>query len=264
LGAGRAPAERQLLFLVLAVAAMVSLVQVPYPHGVYLLYAAPAIVLAVVYLAAMQERRTAPLHACFFAFYFLFAVVWIRGGLAPTFGARYLPCEQDHLLHIERGGLLVDADVATVYNPLIPEIQTRTGPDDFIYAAPDCPEVYFFSGRKNPTRTFYDCFDDDYQQPERNKRILDLLDQRGIDVVVLRGLTQFSQGLPPDLRRQIAARYPNDFCFRMPGAAAPLIELRWRDGKVRPQASARPRAYGGLAQGRPSGLRDSRPAFPGR
>ncbi len=246
--------QRQMLFLMLAMGAMVSLVQVPYPQGVYLLYAAPAIILALCFVLAGQGWRAKALGACFFGFYFLFALCWVRGGYPCSYAVNYVPLERDSLLEMKRGGLLTDEVAAKLYNILIGEIRKRTAPGDFIYAAPDCPEVYFLSGRKNPTRTFYDFFDEDYGDRRRSQRILKLLEQRRVNVVVLRGYTEFSQAVSPDLRRAIAARYPYVLNFRLPGAQrAPLLELRWRKVQARSEDLVRPSPRGGSAPDHRSG-----------
>jgi hypothetical protein len=65
--------------------------------------------------------------------------------------SRYNQRVQTATLDLPRsGGLRVTADSAEMYQKLIPLIQRRAV-DRMIYAAPDCPEVYFLAGYKNPT-----------------------------------------------------------------------------------------------------------------
>ena len=59
-----APKRRLELFLLLAVAALGSLVQYPYSHGIYFCYAAPLVILAAVALVTSTPAAPKLLHLC--------------------------------------------------------------------------------------------------------------------------------------------------------------------------------------------------------
>jgi hypothetical protein len=206
---------RQRLFLLVAVASLVSLVQFPYAFGIYFCYAAPLVVLA---LAAVVGARPAPrlLHLCVLVFYLAFALLWLNPGYIRGIGLRYIPDGQTARLALERGGLLVYEDRKLEYERLITLVRQHAG--DFIYAAPDAPEIYFLSARRNPTRTIYDIFD----QPEgRTARILGLLDAHDVKVAVIHSKPEFSPPLDPELARGLTARFP--FAQQVG-----RFEVRWR------------------------------------
>jgi hypothetical protein len=57
------------------------------------------------------------------------------------------------------GGLRVSEISATGYAELITFVKNLAGGKP-ILAAPDCPEIYFLSGAKNPTPVLYDSLED--------------------------------------------------------------------------------------------------------
>jgi hypothetical protein len=75
----------------------------------------------------------------------------------------------------------------------------------FIYATPDCPEVYFLTGFRNPTRTVFDLFDDPVN---RTSRILGLLERDSVNLVVLNSRPGHSPPVPRDLAEGFAERFP--------------------------------------------------------
>jgi hypothetical protein len=105
-----------------------------------------------------------------------------------------------------------------IYKRLIPLIQQHAGAGE-IYAAPDCPEVYFLSGYRNPTPALFDFFEDDYGSSES---VLGLVDSRPIRVVVLNGDPSFSESLPADVREALISRFPES-------ERIGDFEVLWRD-----------------------------------
>ncbi len=107
------------------------------------------------------------------------------------------------------------------YERLIPLVQQHAA-GGYIYAAPDCPKVYFLSGLRNPTRTLFDFFDN---AMGRTERILNAIEAHQVKVVVIRNdrriLRQFSPSLPPDLAGALQQRFPNS-------ATVAWFEVRWR------------------------------------
>ncbi len=208
-GSERPPSRRLQLFLILSMAAMTSLVQFPFVHGIYFCYTAPWVVLAMLFLVAEEPRLPRRLLVVVLGFYLAFAVVWLNRGFPPRLGVEYTRVEQTTPMGLERGGLRISAPKASLYAWLIDEVRARSADGAFIYAAPDCPEVYFLSGRRNPTRTFYDFLEPDAGDPEgRVRRILALLEEHAVEVVVLHWRPEFSAGIDRRLAAEIFARYP--------------------------------------------------------
>lgn len=224
--------RRQSFFVVLATATMVSIVQFPYHVGLYFIYVAPLVALAWLFLVDAQTAGDRPvprrLHLVAMAFYFLFALVWLDFGRVQVHGFMFDPRQTSAYLDIDRGGLWVEPEKAEIYERLVREIRKRSGEDDYIYAAPDSPEVYFLSGRRNPTPTFVDFLDRDYGTPGRTERLLALLDERGIDLVVLYWNPALS-AMPPDLAAAVLERFPHRL------ALYPLFTLHWRERTAIPK-----------------------------
>jgi len=95
-------------------------------------------------------------------------------------GIRYVPDNQTELLDIDRGGIRVSSFDDSQYEQLVAALRAHAK-GEFTYAAPDCPEVYFLSGLRNPTRTLYDFLDD---AAGRAGRVLEALERYHVNVVL--------------------------------------------------------------------------------
>lgn len=232
-GAWSDPRARQRGFVVVAMAALVSLVQVPLSYESYFFYAAPMAALAV--LAVVGAQRFAPrgVHLVVAGFYLAYAVVWLHSSHVYNLGTRYTPLDRLTTLNVPRGGIRVRETTAATYEALVREVQAHSAEGSSIYAATDCPEVYFLSDRRNPTRTFFDVFDEDWGATRRTRRILRLLEERGVEVVVASHRVEFSGDIPPDLEAELVLRYPNRKHignFRdSEQRRLPLFTVLWRD-----------------------------------
>ena len=141
----------------------------------------------------------------------------VPGSQAAFARARSRGDSENYALGFARGGLSVDDESGRVYERLCEVVEFRAGDNDFIYATPDCPEVYLLTGRRNPTRTFYDFFD---EQDGRVDRIMDVIEEKQIQVIVLNTRAAFSR-MDESLRGQLTEEFPiaervGDF------------EVRWR------------------------------------
>lgn len=200
------PARRQQTFLLGAAAALVGLVQYPFAAPIYFCYDAPLMILAAVYVVASQPRPLRKLGVGVLAFYLIFAAGWLNVGDVFSLGHVRWPYDSSHTLDLGRAGIRMPEEEVRVYQSLVEEVRRRSLPGSHIYAAPDCPEVYFLSDRRNPTRTMYDLFDDPIDRIERIRR---QLQEKEVDVVVIRLQPDFSKPMDADLQRWIKARYPH-------------------------------------------------------
>lgn len=211
------------LFLLLAVAALCSLIEYPFSAPIYFCYVAPLAIMAVVALigALPADRPSAPaILASLVAFYTLFAVLRVTPSFLYHMGERYEPDRQTTRLDLARaGGLRIASQEAGLYEQLVSVMRLHAGSSAYAYAAPDCPEVYFLSGMRNPTRTLFDFFDD-----SRNKtgRIMQTLQTDQVNVVVISNMPAFSGRLMPSLVEALTVAYPN-------AAQVGKFEVRWRE-----------------------------------
>lgn len=210
--------RQQQIMLLIGVMGLVSLVQFPFSTPVYFCYVAPLAILAATFLAGSIERPPRLALGSLVGFYVLFAVLW----LTPRFNLKPLdevsPGMKTQRLTLARAGnLLVDSSDAKLYEMLIPSIQSHAE-GDFIYAAPDCPEVYFLAGLKNPTRTIFEFRDD---SAGRTDKILLTLKSHEVNVVAINRKPRFSHTLEPGLVEALDKLYPNS-------EEVGHFQLRWK------------------------------------
>jgi hypothetical protein len=196
---------QQRIMLMISLAAVCSLVQFPFSWVTYFCYTAPLTLLAVV--AAVSARRNPPgklILGALLCFYLGFGV------LVMVARHVYNPDLQPEALQALRlpraGGLKVDVTSAyvdattTFYEELIPFLQAHS-PNGLMYAGNDCPDLYFLSGLKNPTR-------DDSGAPTSD--VLKALRSGDLQLVVINDKTFFAGGVTlPELREEIALRLHN-------------------------------------------------------
>lgn len=205
-------------FVASAVAATWALVQFPFAAPIYFCYTAPLVVLAgfAVSRAVLPGRGAGTVLVGAFAL--LFAVRWLNPGFIYRMGIEYVADDQRVPLALPRGGLRVSVTDAVRYRALVRELRAHAR-GSWVYATPDCPEVYFLSGLDNPTRTIFDFLDD---PAGRTPRILAALRARDVRAVVLERHPSFSPAAP-GLVAALAAAYPH-------ARDIDGFQLRWADG----------------------------------
>ena len=149
--AGISISRQQEVVLLMSVAAVCGLIQLPFAVGIYFCYVAPLVALALLALFSTAERPSRFLLGSVLVFYLAFVVFLVAPGFIYIMGNYYQPNPQTQRLNLARaGGLRVDPEEAKQYEQLIPVVQEHAAGNSFIYAGPDCPEVYFLSGKQNP------------------------------------------------------------------------------------------------------------------
>jgi hypothetical protein len=190
--------SRQRTMLLVALAAVCSLVQYPFPYVTYFFYTAPLTLLAVV--AAVGSRRGIahrPMLAVLLV-YFLglgaFAMV-TRHEYNPDLRFADL-----HTIPLPRAGGLKEDATTVQYDELIPFLQAHSS-NGLLYAGNDCPELYFLSGLTNPTR-------DDTGAPVGD--VLAALQSGRLGLVAINDQSFFaSAAASPELRAAAASLLPH-------------------------------------------------------
>ena len=198
------PLLRSRTMVVFCIAALCNLIQFPYFVPNYFCYVAPLVALAAVALVRYLRPATALIPAAVVAFFIAFAVVRMNDSTLYTIGISVQPYLRTMPLGLVRGGIDVPVVHAEAYRQLIPLLRSRAR-GGYTWASPDCPEIYFLSGLKNPTRSLFDFFDD---TTGRTDRVLQALERHGVTVVVLNARAAFSSTLTDDLVAAIEKRYP--------------------------------------------------------
>jgi hypothetical protein len=206
LAQGRTRTPPLALALVLCVLATGTLVQFPFSLPQYFQYVAPLVILAVF---ALAPRPGAAVVA---AGFLLFAIV----RLEPTLGGRDI--YDTAQLDLPRGGPKVAPNINARYRQLRTLVRAHAQ-GDYIYAGPNSPQVYFFTGFRNPTPTLYEFFDD---TAGRNARVLHAIDARHVTAVVINNKVDSTSGpIDPLLRQALDDRFPL-------AQTVDNYEVRWR------------------------------------
>ena len=209
---------QQPFMLLLCLTATWTLVQIPFAASIYFCFVAPILALTVLAFFSMIPGIPKFVLGALLCFYLLFAVLRTVPGFIYRLGFNYYPDIQTTPFDLPRAGRLrINADDAQLYERLIPLIQEHAN-GEYTYAAPDCPEVYFLSGLRNPTRTLFDYFDDPVNH---SQRVLSTMEQNRVNVVAILEKPPFSPPLAPDLKAALVERFPNS-------STVGRFEVRWR------------------------------------
>ncbi|HWZ84992.1 MAG TPA: hypothetical protein VN032_02255, partial [Thermoanaerobaculia bacterium] len=192
---------RQGIFLLMAVTALMSLVQFPFSAPIYFCYVAPLAGVTLAAIALADGRAPRLLHLCVLVFYVLFGVVRMNPSYVFALGRYAKPYVAQTPLGLPRGGLRVPAADARVYRAVVAAVEQKAGGGG-MWAGPDCPEVYFLSGRRNPTREFFDFLGG---PPEPPAAFVERLERGGVRAVVINRSPDFSPPLSPELSALLIA-----------------------------------------------------------
>lgn len=191
--------RQQQVMLLLAVAAVCSLVQFPFAAPIYFCYFAPTLALAVGAIVSMKGRPGNPaLLMCVLALYTLFAVGKVTPGVIyDNAGFKSAPVEKR--LGLPRaGGLAIEH--TQFYEAAYRTVMEHAG-NGIVLATPDCPDVYFLTGLRNPLNN------DNALPPQQ---ILNTIRNNALRVIVINPNALFSRAsVTPEVIDAVAAQFPN-------------------------------------------------------
>jgi hypothetical protein len=210
--------ERQKLFLVLSLSATTNLIQFPFTTASYYCYVAPFVFLSAAALFSYLQTPPKIVLAALLSFCIFYIVFVVTPGFVMNMGQQYRPDNQIARLEIPRaGGLRVDPSYARTYDDL-GAIIGQHARGEYIYAAPNCPEVYFLNGFRDPTATLFRANRDSFQQ---NRAILAALHNHDVNLIVINRNPVFSGPVSTDLMSVLELEFPQR-------AAAGEFEVRWK------------------------------------
>ncbi|MBZ5628338.1 MAG: glycosyltransferase family 39 protein [Acidobacteriia bacterium] len=203
--------------LVLCVLAACVLIQFPFSAIIYFCYVAPLVMFALIGVLRLLPRMPHPMIAgTLLAFYCLHAILLcVPTGL--RFKAYVYAPESMLPLVLERsGGMWFRHEGRDEYPKALGFLREHaTG--GYTYCALDCPDVYFYSGLRNPTPILFDQFDDAHG---RTERILSALERHSVTAIVFQR-SLFLGEVQGDLAEQLRRRYPKARQFG-------TMQVRWR------------------------------------
>lgn len=205
------PAElgRLQIALLISLAATCTLVQFPFAAPIYLSYALPLTLLALVAITTRgKKQRGSFVLAPILGFYLLFGVVI----LVPhyIYELTHVIGQMDEMHAPRAGGLKIEG--AWFFDDLGPFLRAHS-PNGKMYAGNDCPELYFLSGLQNVTSN--DGGADDSE-------VLNALQSDDLKLVVINESPYFpSARMSPQVRAAVERRFPES---RMLG----IFHVYWR------------------------------------
>lgn len=210
------PNYRAKLLLVVLIAAMSALVEFPYSAPIYFCYVAGLGVLTGAALVASLPAF-ARFNSGLLALVVLIYGIWQVG---PVFihnlgwqNARY---EADYVLQIPRaGGIRIPTAEGQTYDGLAVVIRAHAR-GEYIVARPDCPEIYFLTGHRDPAAIFYSFLSGNRSEA----KILQSLTSDKI-LIVVNNKPEFSQPLDPDLLETLQSKFPEHESIGQ-------FDVRWR------------------------------------
>lgn len=192
--------------------ALFALNQYPFASPIYFLFIWPLVALLVIALAAAAadgrslagstaEVRSSQLLPAVTAVggFVIFCMIrfgwpgaWVEVRVGPPVAE-----------YARLSGLLVDRAVAEQYEHLKALLDDVLRPDQTVLAGPDAPDVYFFTGRRNPTPVMFEMFVSPQDHAAMLRRLVESDD---IGAVVFNLYPGFSEPWSEDVGRPLVHR----------------------------------------------------------
>ncbi len=205
--------SERVLFVLAAATALFALFQYPFAAPVYFCYVAPlAMLLAFAYLSVGGAAR---MRLPVLGSVALFAVLSVNPGYVDQMGRSRRVVALNTELGLPNASLRVGAEDAVVYRRVTSLVASHAA-SDTIYAAPDCPELYYLTGRRNPTPANFDAF-----WPLTTAQVVQLWTTRDIHLVVLNHKPPFSHSPSAELIQEARRTFPHS-------ENVGQFEVRWR------------------------------------
>lgn len=194
---GLAKLKRQQVVLLISLAATCTLVQFPFAAPIYLSYALPLTLLALVATVCTgKTQRGTYVLASVLGLYLAFGVI----SLVPRYiyELTHVVRHMDTMQGPRAGGLKIEG--AAFFDDL-PRFLQAHSPNGFMFAGNDCPELYFLSGLRNVAN------DDGGEPPEE---ILKAIRFDDLNLVVINDGPYFpGAAMREDVRAEVMRRFPH-------------------------------------------------------
>jgi hypothetical protein len=210
----RNTSDATVLYASASVLAWVSLNQFPFASPVYFAYTAPLVVVAAVALAASNGslRRTAILP--WSAMLLLFAVMSLDRTYVDKLGIRHAARYFDARLELPRAHLSLEPSEAEVYRRAVGVIEQHLT-NGRLVAGPDSPELYYLTGTRNESGTFFDFFSESDNRSDSTGEWMEA------EVIAINHRPAFSAEPKTELITQLRSAFPA-------GEQIGRFEVRWR------------------------------------
>ena len=187
--------DRRPAFLLLALAAFLSLVQFPFGAPIYFCYSVPIVALAALASLKHSPSRGALLPVALLATYVAFGFVWLDRGSVYALGFNSGASNETTTLDSRRAAIRVSPGDKAEYDRAVQLLREHSS-SPYTYAGPDAPELYYLSGLSNPTPSLFAFLDT--SDSERGDRLLPTLRERHVTAIAI--------NVDPDLSERLDAR----------------------------------------------------------
>ena len=197
--------NRSTIFLVTFAAYFVSLVQFPYSHGVYFLYAVPLVFLAAALFLSHPYGRRPKINALMALAVFILAVLSAKTSSMSTFGREYTTQKEWYLADTPRGRVLLPGITAGQHIENLVQHINNQGFNNSVICLPDCPHIYFLANSVNQLPWLFEVLNADPAQsrPAWIDNVSDVIDRKGINVFVLNRSPSHTFRLHTDLLKML-------------------------------------------------------------
>lgn len=206
----RSKLERQQVMLLISLAGTCTLVQFPFAAAIYLSYAVPLTLLALVAIVSTAKtRRGTYALASVVGLYLVFGVVT----LVPhyIYEITWVVGPMQTMQTPRAGGLKIEE--AAFFDDLARFLREHS-PNGLMFAGNDCPELYFLAGLKNVAQ------DDTGESPEE---ILKAIKSDDLKLVVINDAPFFPGAImQPEVKTEVSRKFPHSTRFG-------IFQVFWRD-----------------------------------
>jgi hypothetical protein len=212
------PTLRRQAGVLILILSLCTLIQFPYAYRIYFLYVAPLFILVLVAVYRLMPVPPRAAAAGVLTFSIAFSSLWLSYRNPYSRGFHYTALDSKAELKIVRsGGLRVSETDASVYRRVVALLQLHTR-NEYVYAGPDAPEIYFLSGLANPTPYLFEFF----TRSDLERDLAQALDSLGIDVVAINRAPQFTNRFSDDFMSRVERAYPH-------AETVGKFVVRWRE-----------------------------------
>lgn len=179
---------RVIMFTLACVLAFMSLLQIPWAILMYLVFLMPLLFTFIFcfFSAIGINERTLLICA---ALLFGWTVLWVNRAHYLSYGPEFIIAPEYEMMNLSRGRLTAYPSEKDSLEKLVAFIDENAKNDEFILAFPDCPQVYFLSGKKSPTRHLYDFA----SEPPTPELLAKIIESKKINIVVISSGFEFSR-----------------------------------------------------------------------
>jgi hypothetical protein len=212
------PGRRDIVFLLVALVALLSLVQFPYGIPLYYCYVAPLVALAAVAVVSYGQQRDQWVVCALLAAFALYGAAYLDRAYFGTLSDRFVRDGHVETLDTSRASIRIVPSEAASTTKIVALLR-RHARGSYTFAGPDMPHIYFLADLGNPTRSLFDFLDT--TDSARGSTLLRTLREKRVSAIAVNSAPIHSDPLDSTTSRRLATMYPKH-------ARVGAVDVRWR------------------------------------